>query len=200
MSAPSYNGNTGRIYFFYGGPGLPWNGAYPATSADATFTGINAGDYAGDLPIVNSYAVGGALSYGDFNADGYSDFIVGVRMASIGGRGNNGEVVLYYGRQALLSGNYLLNLTDADAIFYGENNDDQLCTLPTGMAEGVDRESILMGAYNFISGAREGKTYEMLGDEPQPPSLVPEFSITTLLFAILTAGGLVIFTVRRHKV
>jgi len=198
IAAPGYNSLTGRAYLFYGGAGTPWSGGYQVTSADATFTSINASDEAGKGDDLGGWPRGGALSYGDFDFNGYSDFLVGVPYADEGGRTDNGQVVLYYGKAARFSGNYLLNLTDADATFIGEASDYRMSTLPTGMAENVVRQSILMGGFNINTG--DSKGYEMFGDEPPPPpppSLVPEFSIITLLLTVLIAGGL-IFAIRRH--
>jgi hypothetical protein len=196
IAAPDYSSSTGRAYLLYGGAGTPWSGGYDLASANAMFTSINTNEYAGKGGTVGSWPIGGALSYGDFDFDGYSDFLVGVPDAGTGGRTNNGQVLLFYGQAARFSGNYWLNLTDADATFIGEASDYRMSTLPTGMAKNVNRESILMGAYNANTGDCKG--YEMFGDEPpQPVVVVPEFSITTLLLTMLLVGGL-IFAIRRH--
>ncbi len=183
VSAPYYDddyyetADAGRAYLFYGGPSDTYNcgEGISLSSANATFTGIASNDLAGRAYDISGYILGGALSHGDFNADTYSDFLVGVYGADIAERTDNGDVVLYYGKPDLFSGNYYLNRTDANATFYGEagsgSGGDRLCGLPTGMAEDVKYENIMMSAISFnASGscpfayAWDGDSYEFIND------------------------------------
>lgn len=53
--------------------------------------------------------------------------------------------------------------------------------------------------YFWMAGGVNAKAFQYDGpNQPGPSGLVPEFSITTLLLAVLTAGGL-IFTIRKYR-
>ena len=68
-------------------------------------------------------------------------------------------------------------------------------------AEDNSPQSIeLAQGYFWMAGAVNGRVYQYDGPNPPPPppQTVPEFSITTLLLAVLTAGGL-IFAIRKHR-
>ena len=148
ISAPGYLKTDwlaywGRAYLFYGGSNS-WSGRVDVlTKANATFTG-RAFDQTGRAHVIlGGYPIGGALSYGDFDADGYSDFLIGLYNRSA----SAGAVLLTYGRQTPMLGNLSPYI---NATIYGEGTGlDHLSGLPTGMAEGVQFEHIMLGAVTW---------------------------------------------------
>ena len=85
-----YNSNKGKIYLYYGGPGL--NNSY-----DAAVSGGTAGDW---------FGVSAACA-GDVNGDGLSDFIVGAN-GNDAAANNAGAAYLFFGRTSI---NYSSSLT-----------------------------------------------------------------------------------------
>lgn len=76
VSAPFYNGSTGKCYIFYGGS--PMN-----ATADVAMVGEAPGSYFG----------WSASTAGDVNGDGFSDIIIG----AVGFNSNQGKTYIYYG-------------------------------------------------------------------------------------------------------
>ncbi len=87
-----YNSNKGKIYLYYGGPGL--NNSY-----DAAVSGGTAGDW---------FGVSAACA-GDVNGDGLSDFIVGAN-GNDAAANNAGAAYLFFGRTSINYSSSLLGV------------------------------------------------------------------------------------------
>ncbi len=92
IGANRYNNDQGRVYLFYGGPGMD-------TTADLILEGQNEGDRFGD-----------AIVCGDIDNDGYEDIIIGAGEYSE----KRGRAYLYWG-----SDRHSMDATP-DKIFIGE--------------------------------------------------------------------------------
>ncbi|MBI4617524.1 MAG: FG-GAP repeat protein [Planctomycetes bacterium] len=126
IAAPRFNGNTGRVYIFRGGPGLV--GTLAAGTADAIIDGEAAGDYFGD-----------GLALADVAGDRAVDLLVTAPSHEEAGALNRGRAYVFAGATGL-SG-ILGAAAASSARIDGENNTDNL-----GRADGVVGGRLAVGA------------------------------------------------------
>ncbi len=136
VGADGYNTNTGRTYFFFGGPVMN-------NAEDVTMTGEAVGDQFG-------YSVSSA---GDINGDGYSDVIVG----AYGHASDTGRAYVF---DYVLSGEIV-----SDVTFTGEETGSQFgrSVSSAGDVNGDGYEDIIIGAYRYSSNT--GRAYIFFGGE-----------------------------------
>ncbi len=135
-----YNSNKGKIYLYYGGPGL--NNSY-----DAAVSGGTAGDW---------FGVSAACA-GDVNGDGLSDFIVGAN-GNDAAANNAGAAYLFFGRTSL---NYSSSLT-----FTGTGAGDAFGSVVSsaGDVNGDGYSDVLVSAFlNDAGGVDAGRVYCYFG-------------------------------------
>jgi len=123
------------------------------SNVDASFIGESGGD-------VSGYSVSGV---GDFNGDGYDDFIIG---APNGDRGdsNAGQTYLILGKASGWAMDVMLY--SADGFFCGENADDISGSYVSGVGDvnGDGYDDFIIGApANDDGGDDAGQTYLILG-------------------------------------
>jgi hypothetical protein len=137
VGAREYNSNQGRVYIFYN------DGNYPtkAGRADVTLTGEAGTNF------------GGALTVGDFNADGKADLAVGAISYSSG----TGRAYVFYG------GNMVNEpATNADIILTGEVSNSYFGTkLVTGDLNADGRDDLIVSADTHNSWT--GRVYVFYG-------------------------------------
>jgi hypothetical protein len=133
------------------------------STVDASFLGESAYDNAG-------YSVNGA---GDVNGDGYDDIIISAHQSDRGGN-DSGQAYLIFGKASGWSMD--INLSNADASFYGENPYDTAggtwvgwgpvdCVDGAGDVNGDGYDDILIGAdANDDGGIISGKAYLIFGN------------------------------------
>jgi len=167
------------------------DGSLDLNEADARYIGINGGDQAG-------FSVASA---GDFNDDGYGDFIVGAPGYDIGGADSGGAFLVFGGTDAICSGPGLcedFELDDADVTFAGERNDD---FAGSSVAGGTDidgdgyLDDVVIGAEREDSGGSDaGAAYAMFGplsgkvDLSQSNGKVKGEADTDMLGAAVSSG------------
>jgi len=171
--------DAGRVWLFLGGPGLPW--ATTGTNVidvdasgkfnyNASFNGTILSNTPDGLGEPFNFALSGqyfghALGYGDFNKDNYSDILMGAPHADnlFAEELDAGYVSMFYGREDNFSTrdyySFMFGTGDifANATFYADSMsvggpEDWFGTVPTGMAEGVLVEDIMMGSANYNHG------------------------------------------------
>ncbi|NVM34906.1 MAG: FG-GAP repeat protein [Candidatus Lokiarchaeota archaeon] len=103
-------------------------------------------------------------SAGDVNNDEYDDFLIGACQNNEGGN-EAGQIYLIFGRRA---GSFSMNtdLSDADASFIGENEEDYAgySVASAGDVNNDGYDDIFIGAYSR-SGGFAGKAYLIFGNE-----------------------------------
>ncbi|UCE37617.1 MAG: FG-GAP repeat protein [Thermoplasmata archaeon] len=141
-------GSSGQTYLILG-KASGWTMDINLSSVDASFWGERGGDTSGKS----------VSSAGDVNGDGYDDIIIGAPHNDDGGNGA-GKTYLVFGKAA---GWVMDNdLSDADASFIGEDNDDQSGNQVAGAGDvnGDGSDNILIGAYqDEFGGDLAGQTY-----------------------------------------
>ena len=142
--------NAGRAYVFYGG-------ALPNATADLTLNGDQANDNFGRS----------VSAAGDFNADGYPDFLVGGKFLA-GLLQDNGRVEVFLGGPGLSSSSYF--------DLFGTNLGDYLgySMAPAGDYNGDGFDDLVVGApFNDDVAGNAGKAYIYFGgyDFDQYPDL-----------------------------
>ncbi|HMQ70343.1 MAG TPA: FG-GAP-like repeat-containing protein, partial [Ignavibacteria bacterium] len=123
VGAYFYNSSTGRAYIYYGGS--PMN-----ATADVIMNG----------EAVNNFFGEEVCSAGDFNADGYSDVIVGAG----GYYSSDGKVYIYYGGENM---NNIADRTFYGTVFSGERFGSAVSS--AGDVNGDGYSDILVGAYIY---------------------------------------------------
>jgi len=144
--------SAGQSYLIFGKE-LGWSTDVNLTNADVTFNGEYQYDASGTV----------VSGVGDLNGDTYKDFMIGA-PGNDESQSSAGQAYIIFGKETWESG---YNLSDADASFHGENDNDQLGTFLAG-AYDINNDTyddILIGARNYPSGASRGKTYLIFGKE-----------------------------------
>jgi hypothetical protein len=148
---PGSFSNAGSAAIFLGST-LVSGGSFSYDSADALFSGENAGDAAGTSVDLT----------GDVNGDGYDDILVGA--PEYDGAGSNVGIAYYLTGGPGLSD---LDLGSADASWYGEASDDAAGTRVRSVgdldADGYD-DIAISATGNDDGGTEAGATYIVLGD------------------------------------
>ena len=144
----SDNGGTdaGSAYLVLG----PFSGEYSLTDADARFDGEAAGDNAG-------YSVASA---GDFDADGFTDLLVGAWGNDTSAAGAGAAYVF----RGPVTGNY--PLWTADLVLQGEQGGDQAgwAVAGVGDVDGDGMDDVSVGApYEHGDGSYRGAAYLISG-------------------------------------
>jgi hypothetical protein len=161
IGAYGYDSNRGRVYLVLG-KSVPGSGILSLANADARFDGEVAGPVGGDRA---GWAVAPA---GDFNGDGYDDFLVGAPGHETG----RGRVYLIAGKSNWNSAPVNLG-TAAATYFDGEQAGDELgdAVATAGDANHDLKADVLLGAPLFDYGAPNnnvGKAYLVLGRASWP--------------------------------
>jgi hypothetical protein len=140
--------------------GSDLEGTLDLNEADARYVGINGGDSAG-------VSVSGA---GDFNNDGYADFIVGAPGNDLGGADSGSAYLIFGGTDMVCAGIGVCDdfeLDDADVTFSGERNDDFAGSSVFGGSDLDDdglADDVVVGASREDSGGSDaGAAYVMFG-------------------------------------
>ncbi len=132
--------NAGRVYVYFGGPGMD-------NTADVIMTGAAAGDVFG-------FSVSTA---GDVNGDGSSDVVVGAHQNDAGGT-DAGRVYIYFGGASMDN--------TADVILMGASAGDYFgwSVSTAGDVNGDGYSDVIVGApYNAVGGVQAGRAYIYFG-------------------------------------
>jgi len=163
--------NAGKTYLIFGDETNQISMDISLTDADASFKGEAENDYSG-------YSVAGA---GDVNNDGYDDILIGAYGNDDGGSGAGKTYLIFGDETDQISMD--ISLTAANALFIGENEDDQ-SGISVARASDVNNDGyddILIGAIrNDDGGSSAGKTYLMFGWLTTPPGAFELETNTTL--------------------
>lgn len=158
--------DAGKAYLVLGRAAADWGMDYELAQADASFLGEDENDQAGRR-------VSGA---GDFNHDGYDDFLI---CAPHNGRAgeNAGTAYLFYGRPDPDWGTNF-PVDQADILYLGEAPNDRggYDLAPAGDmdADGVD-DFLTCGYRGDENGLQAGQAYVLYGgDGPQPVAFLPD--------------------------
>ncbi|MFC7045614.1 integrin alpha [Halobacteriaceae archaeon GCM10025711] len=140
----SVGAETGAVYLFYG---PVESGDVNLSRANATFTGVKPGDWAGF-----------SVAAGDVNDDGRDDVVVGAPLVDGPTTNNTGAAYVVHGRN--LSGDY--SLASANATLLGVGTGDlagrSVAVVPT--VSGGPGEDVLVGApLNNKAGLQAGTVY-----------------------------------------
>jgi hypothetical protein len=146
-------GAAGKAYLLLGST-IAAGGTFDLGAADRGFVGEAPGDYLGHS----------VASAGDVDGDGLDDILIGAYGNDEGGD-QAGKTYLFLG--VTLASEEPLDLSDADAVFVGEEADDisGLAVASAGDVDGDGLADILIGAakYPHNGGVGAGKTYLMFG-------------------------------------
>ncbi len=157
IGAPTSDNNgvsqAGKAYLFLG-TSLENSATIDLFDADYTFVG-EAGDFAG-------FSVSSA---GDVDGDGLDDILIGAPSEESVGS-SSGKAYLILGSSLANSIDTIINLSDADYIFTGENNNDEAGRFVSGVgdinADGL--AEIFIGAPKYDgNGNNVGKAYVISG-------------------------------------
>ena len=131
IGAPNDNGGRGRVYVLDSGT----MGSNIVSTGFIEFTGVSANEYAGwDVDL------------GDFNEDGYPDFLIGACGAS----SDAGRVYIVYGRDWVQG--TVFDLSMADVIIDGDAGEQLGCTSEAGDVNGDGQDEIILGGRSADSG------------------------------------------------
>ncbi|MFO7797694.1 MAG: integrin alpha [Promethearchaeia archaeon] len=154
IGAPSNRENKGKTYVFFGKESS-WGKNFNCSNADASFIGERDNERSGTI----------VSKAGKFNNDRYNDFLIAAPLRNET-LSYNGKIYLIYGKSA--GWDAKTNLTEADASFYGENENDFLgqhrSVAYIGDINGDNSDDILIAAdYNDEYGKNTGKAYTIFG-------------------------------------
>ncbi len=162
IGAFSYPENSlkGRSYVVFGGPGIGGSGLLNLSNLTGAngfkLDGENNGDQSGN-------AVSAA---GDINGDGYDDLLIGA-YGYLGGNAKGRSYVVFGGLSIGSGGVFSLsNLNGVNGFkLDGENNGDQssIAVSAAGDINGDGHVDLLIGAYRYLAGSTEGRSYLMFG-------------------------------------
>jgi hypothetical protein len=172
LGAPTANGNAGAVYVFFS---RSFSGALAATAADATLTGIDAGDRAGTRLRIKT-----------FDGDANTDLLIGAPGADGpgNGRADAGEVYFVRGQSGFSS----RSLAAADATFFGPAAGGALgADLVMGDVNRRPPDDLLMLAPGLNSGA--GQMYLWYGRSPMPTTVDLAVSYDRIIVADRAAGS-----------
>ena len=163
-------GNSGSAFIFFGRNSVTQLRLTADANSDVIINGQNSGDN-----------LGKAASVGDFNGDGFDDFIVGApgdNERIVNGAGY-GKSFIFYGNNT--SGQITLRShQDADVIFMAQNNGDfsqvesfGAVVASAGDFNGDGVPEVLIGApYNDNNAEPDsGSAYLFLGQDITPPTI-----------------------------
>ncbi|MFX1514019.1 MAG: integrin alpha, partial [Promethearchaeota archaeon] len=155
--------DAGQTYLFLGRPANQWTQETSTLPANASFLGINAGDWSG-------YSVAGL---GDINKDDYNDFIIGA--ADVFNCDNEGKAYIVLGRPTN-QWSMDLSLTEVDYLYSGEGKADGFGTHVAGIGDVNNDGSsdfTISAVHNCTESA--GKVYLIL----HPSKDIPVTSTST---------------------
>lgn len=147
--------DAGKAFLFLGNDS-GWSRDYSLSEAAASLAGENAGDNAG-------YSVAGA---GDVNNDGYDDILIGAHFFDASSDDDDtGKAYLIFGKESGWAMNTLLS--DADASFIGESEEDEFGHCVTGIGD-INNDTFddfaISALYSSEGGLFAGKTYIYFGN------------------------------------
>ncbi|MFC1763742.1 ankyrin repeat domain-containing protein [Planctomycetota bacterium] len=151
IMAANYDNSRGRVYLFYGGPGMD-------ATADLVFDGQNEGDF-----------FGSSISCGDIDNDGHADILIGAS------RYNNqeGRVYLYWGSDRKSMD------VHPDKIFTGESRGSSRFGLGWPTVYDIDNDGyddILLGADRAHHS--RGRAYLYYGNKKELMDTSPDLTFT----------------------
>ena len=112
---------------------------------------------------------------GDFNDDGFTDVIIGARLATSDGINKTGEAYIIFGSMSYSEVIDLNNLAGSGIVVTGSNSDDQLgfCVSKAGDINGDNIDDILISATNAeIAGKLNTGCVYIIYGSINPPSVI----------------------------
>jgi hypothetical protein len=149
--------HSGKVYLWFGSEGA-WAMDTSLSLADASFVGEAGGDYAG---VSIDFA-------GDYDGDGFDDFVVGA-MSNDEGGSEAGKTYVIYGHSGSWSSD--VSLAETETSFIGENSGDGSGQRVAGVGDvngdGFD-DVVISAGFNDEGGTMAGQAYLLLGGAQRP--------------------------------